>query len=169
MNSGSTRFRVWITSLVVFAAFFLAASGDVAAAQGVGQTCHIAKQCGDGLKCMPFRQVCHRNSGALEGEACQAGYGCASGFTCEAGSQVCRGPGKAGDSCHATKPCGSGLSCQPGVQKCYHKPRQLGEPCVAGYPCGDKLKCQAGTQVCISSVHPTQQCVYNQSGYVAQV
>jgi len=162
---------------VIFAAFFLLASGDVAAAQGVGEGCHIGKKCGDGLHCMPFRQVCHRDSGALDGEACQAGYGCASGFTCEAGSQVCRGPGKAGDSCHATKPCGSGLTCEagtqkcvgpgnvgdachltkpcgsglscaPGVQKCYHSPRQAGEPCVAGYPCGSGLSCAAGSQVC---------------------
>src|SRR5260221_620367 len=154
---------------VVFAFLLFAVSATAHAAQGVGQGCSAFKPCGDGLHCMPFRQVCHRNSGALDGEACQAGYGCASGYTCEAGSQVCRGPGKTGDSCHATKPCGSGLSCQPGVQKCYHTPRQLGEPCVAGYTCGDKLKCQAGTQVCISSVHPTPQCVFNQSRYVAQI
>ena len=184
--------------LVVFAFLLFAVSATAHAAQGVGQGCSAFKPCGDGLKCMPFRQVCHRNSGSLDGEACQAGYGCASGYTCEAGSQVCRGPGKAGDSCHATKPCGSGLTCEagtqkcvgpgkvgdachltkpcgsglscaPGVQKCYHSPRQSGEPCVAGFPCGSGLKCQAGSQVCVSSIHPTQQCVYNQSGYVAQI
>src|SRR5258708_2312086 len=155
--------------LVVCAFLLFAVSATAHAAQGVGQGCSAFKPCGDGLHCMPFRQVCHRNSGALDGEACQAGYGCASGYTCEAGSQGCRGPGKTGDSCHATKPCGSGLSCQPRGQKCYHTPRQFGEPFVAGYTWGDKLKCQAGTQVCSSSVHPTQQCVYNQSGYVAQI
>jgi hypothetical protein len=140
--------------LASIAAPFLAAillltgSPQASAAQSVGQGCSAFKPCGDGLHCMPFRQVCHRDSGARDGEACQAGYGCAGGFTCEAGSQVCRGPGKVGDSCHATKPCGSGLSCAPGSQKCYHSPRQEGEPCVAGYPCGGNLTCEAGSQVC---------------------
>ena len=175
----------------------LGMAGEVHAARGVGEGCSAFHPCGDGLHCMPFRQVCHRDSGARDGEACQAGYGCASGYTCEAGTQKCVGPGKVGDSCHATKPCGagltceagtqkcvgpgkvgdachltkpcgSGLTCQPGVQKCYHSPRQAGEPCVAGYPCGAGLECQAGSQTCWAG-YPVQQCVYNQSGYVAEV
>src|SRR5690349_14407499 len=167
MSSIQGRFAASVAAL--FALFLLAASPEAPAAQSVGQGCSAFKKCGDGLHCMPFRQVCHRDSGARDGEACQAGYGCASGYTCEAGTQVCRGPGKVGDSCHATKPCGSGLTCAPGVQKCYHSPRQLGEPCVAGYPCGSVLKCQAGKQQCVSALYPVQQCVYNQSGYVAQI
>ena len=156
--------------LIVFVVLLLlGTAGEVRAARGVGESCGPAHHCGDGLHCMPFRQVCHRDSGAVEGEACQAGYGCARGYTCEAGSQVCRGPGKVGDTCHATKPCGSGLSCAPGVQRCYHSPRQAGEPCVAGYGCGSGLKCAAGKQVCESSTYPVQQCVYNQSGYVAEI
>jgi hypothetical protein len=167
---GSIQGRFLLASIAaVCALFLLTASPEAPAAQGVGENCHVGKKCGDGLHCMPFRQVCHRDSGAQEGEACQAGYGCASGFTCEAGTQKCRGPGKVGDACHATKPCGSGLTCAPGVQKCYHSPRAEGEPCVAGYPCGSGLKCAAGKQQCVSSSYPVQQCVYNQSGYVAQI
>ncbi len=182
---------------IVFAFLLFAVTAAAHAAQKANETCYAWKHCGDGLSCMPFRQKCHRDSGALEGEACQAGYGCASGFTCEAGTQVCRGPGKVGDSCHATKPCGagltceagtqkcvgpgkvgdtchltkpcgSGLSCQPGVQRCYHSPRADGEPCVAGYGCGPGLECQAGKQTCWSG-YPVQQCVYNQGGYVLGV
>ena len=143
----SKRLGLLSTIALVFAAW-VGVAGEAAARQGANQGCSAFKTCGDGLKCMPFRQVCHRNSGAQEGEACQAGFGCASGFNCEAGSQVCRGPGKVGDACHATKPCGSGLSCAPGVQKCYHSPRQDGEPCLAGYVCGSGLSCAAGEQVC---------------------
>ena len=228
MNLIGARSSIRIVFSLLLLAFFVALAPTRAHADGrqVGEGCSAFHPCGDGLSCMPFRQVCHRDSGARAGEACQAGYGCASGFTCEAGSQVCRGPGKEGDSCHATKPCGSGLTCQagtqtcvgpaklgeschatkpcgngltceagtqkcvgpgkvgdschatkpcgaglscaPGVQQCYHSPRQVGEPCVAGYPCGAGLECSAGSQTC-SAGYPVQQCVYNQSGYVAEI
>jgi hypothetical protein len=163
MQSGLRRTVVSIVPCIAFAMLLLSAT-DPAVARSVGESCGPVHHCDDGLHCMPFRQVCHRDSGALEGEACQAGYSCASGFTCEAGTQVCHGPGKVGDACHLTKPCGSGLTCQPGVQKCYHSPRQEGEPCVAGYPCGGNLTCEAGTQVCRApgnvgdACHATRPC-----------
>lgn len=138
----------WMGAIVLLVAALGGASEFAHAQRRVNESCSAFSQCGSGLSCIPFRQVCHRDSGALEGEACQAGYGCASGFTCEAGTQVCRGPGKSGDTCHVTKPCGPGLSCQPGVQRCYAVPRALGEPCSAGFSCGPGLMCEAGTQVC---------------------
>lgn len=124
----------------------LAASSTTESQAGRG--CSVFNQCPSGYSCMPFRQVCHRDRGAREGEACQAGYGCASGLSCEAGSQECRAPGDVGDACHATRPCGSGLSCQPGVHQCYHTPRQAGEPCSAGFSCGQGLHCQSFLQQC---------------------
>lgn len=114
-----------------------------------GRGCSAFNQCPSGYSCMPFRQQCHRDSGAREGEPCQAGYSCASGLRCEAGSQVCRAPGDVGDPCHATRPCGNGLNCQPGVHKCYHTPRKAGEPCSAGFGCGDGLYCQSFLQKCM--------------------
>src|SRR5260221_8553864 len=89
---------------VVFAFLLFAVSATAHAAQGVGQGCSTFKPCGDGLHCMPFGQVCHRNSGALDSEACQAGYGRASGYTWEARAAGCPGPRKTGTSSHATKP-----------------------------------------------------------------
>jgi len=114
-----------------------------------GRGCSFFNQCPSGYSCMPLRQKCHRNSGAREGEPCQAGYPCASGFRCEAGSQVCRSLGDVGDPCHATRPCKNGLSCQPGVHKCYNSPRKAGEPCSAGFGCGDGLYCQSFLQKCM--------------------
>ena len=155
--------------VVLVMLLLLGAAGEVHAARGVGESCGPAHHCGDGLHCMPFRQVCHRDSGALSGEACQAGYGCAHGYTCEAGSQVCRGPGRIGDSCHATKPCGSGLTCEAGTQRCVG-PGKLGDSCHLTKPCGAGLHCAAGKQVCeAAKTYPVRQCVYNQSGYVAQI
>ena len=149
--------------IVVLATLLLLTTAEVQAAQGVGQGCSAFKPCGDGLSCIPFRQVCHRDSGARSGEACQAGYGCASGFTCEAGTQNCVGPGQAGDSCHATKPCGSGLTCEAGTQRCVG-PGKAGDACHATKPCGSGLTCEAGTQRCVGpggvgdACHATKPC-----------
>lgn len=119
----------------------------ISAQAQAGRGCSAFSPCPDNYSCMPFRQVCHRDSGAREGEACQAGYGCARGFKCEAGSQVCRGPGKEGDACHATRPCGSGLTCEAGSQRC-RAPGREGDSCHATRPCGGGLTCEAGSQTC---------------------
>jgi hypothetical protein len=77
-------------ALVLFAATAAFTTSDVRAQQGANQNCYVGKPCGEGLTCIPGRQKCHRNSGALDGEACQARYGCASGLTCSTGSDpVC--------------------------------------------------------------------------------
>lgn len=167
MGVGLLRLASSFGAWVVLAACCFGLPDAAFAAQGVNEGCSAFKPCGGGLSCIPFRQVCHRDSGAQEGEACQAGYGCANGLTCEAGSQVCRGPGKSGDACHLTRPCGAGLSCQPGVQRCYHDPRQVNEPCVAGFACAAGLSCTPGKQVC--EVLAAKQCIKNMAGYSAKV
>ncbi len=118
------------------------------AASQAGRGCSPWNWCSDNHSCMPLRQVCHRDSGAKVGEACQLGFGCARGLNCEAGSQVCRSPGREGDPCHLTRPCASGFSCQPGVHQCYPVPREVGQPCVAGHECGKGLHCQSFLQKC---------------------
>lgn len=133
---------------LAFALLFMGLAVPTPVEAQAGRGCSVFNQCPNGYSCMPFRQVCHRDSGAREGEACQAGYECARGYNCEAGSQVCRRPGRVGDACHATRPCGDGLSCQPGVHQCYHTPRRAGEPCSAGFSCGQGLHCQSFLQKC---------------------
>lgn len=131
---------------VIAALLTMMAFATTAQAQA-GRGCSMFKPCPGGYSCMPFRQKCHRDSGARAGEPCQAGYGCARGFRCEAGSQVCRGPGKLGDPCHLTRPCGKGLTCEAGSHKC-RRPGREGESCHLTRPCGKGLTCEAGSHKC---------------------